>query len=133
MSTLRTGARTPFFADDITYYHNLATTNFSPIEDNPAVFTATQTDWYAKNGFLAMNATDNAGLLYVVTWNAFQVARLQANRTLVTDATVLGLLVPIPIYLASGDWVMTPIVKAYGTGVQEYISTVTYINIGIIR
>lgn len=133
MQTLRTGARTPFFTPDIVDYHNMAT-HFSPIDDLPAVPTLAEQsacEVFIKSGFLAMNATDNSGILYVVTWNEFQIHRTRANRALVTDVTVLGLCTPVRIYLASGDWTMTPIVKAFATTGQ--ITTVAYINVGLIR
>jgi len=133
MSTLRTGARTPFFATDITHYVSIALANFSPIEDQPAVFTATQEEIYTKNGFLAMNATDNSGLVYVITWNEFQIHRAQTNHALVADLAVLALCTPVAIYLASGDWTMTPIVKVFAGNNQTYPSTVVTINVGTIR
>ena len=129
MSTLRTGARTPFFATDITYYFTLGTGNFSPIEDAPVVFTASEEEVYIKNGFLAANATDTAGILYCITWNEFQIHR-QLN---LTNAQILALCTPVAIYLGAGDWTMTPIVKAYSTGDQNYTSAPAYINIGTIR
>jgi len=133
MSKLSTGARTPFFADNITFYGSIALANFSPIEDQPAVFTATQEEVYTKNGFLAMNATDNSGLVYVITWNEFQIHRAQTNHALVADLAVLALCTPVAIYLASGDWTMTPIVKVFADNDQTYPSTVVTLNIGTVR
>jgi len=130
MQTLRTGARTPFFATDITYYHNLAG-DFSPIENAPIAFTDTQEEVYIKSGFFVKNATDNTGFVNVVTWNEFQIHRQQSNRDLVTNIQVLALCTPVPIYLISGDWTETPIVKVFSTTGQ--VSTVTMINVGTIR
>ena len=133
MSKLRTGARTPFLGTDIVDYHDMAT-DFSPIDDLPAIPTLAEQSAYEvfmKSGFLAQNASDTAGLLSVVTWNEFQIHRTRANRLLVTDATVLALCTPVSIYLASGDWTMTPIVKAFATTGQ--VTTVTFINVGTIR
>ena len=135
MQTLRTGARTPFFATDIVDYHSMAT-HYSPIDDLPGVPTLAELSAYEvflKSGFLAANATDTAGLAYVVTWNEFQLHRQEANRDLVADVTVLALCAPVAIYLASGDWTMTPIVKIFATENQTYPTTVTYVNIGTIR
>ena len=135
MQTLRTGARTPFFATDIVDYHNMAT-HYSPIDDLPAIPTLAELSAYEvflKSGFLAANATDTAGLIYVVTWNEFQTHRQQSNINLVTDVQVLALCAPVAIYLASGDWTMTPIVKIFATDNQTYPTVVTYVNIGTIR
>jgi len=131
MQTLRTGARTPFFATDITYYHNLTVGDFSPIENQPAAFTDSEEEVYIKSGFLVKNATDTAGLVYVVTWNEFQIHRQQSNRNLVTNLQVLALCAPVVIYLTSGDWTETPIVKVFSTKGQ--VSTVSMINVGTIR
>jgi hypothetical protein len=133
MQTLRTGARTPFFATDITHYVSIATADFSPIEDQPAALTATQEELYTKSGFIVSNATDNSGVVYVITWNEFQIHRTQSNRALVTDLQVLALCTPIRIYLASGDWTMTPIVKVYADNNQTTPSTVVTINVGTVR
>jgi len=133
METLRTGARTPFFVSDITYYFTLGTGDFSPIEDVPAVLTETQEELYIKNGFIVSNATDTAGYVWCITWHEFQLHRLESNRDLVTNAQVLALCTPIQIYIASGYWTMTPIVKVYSTGDKQYTSEPAYINIGIIR
>ena len=130
MSTLRTGARTPFFATDVVDYHNLAT-HYSPVDDLPAIPTAAEESAYEvfmKSGFLAQNATDTAGLIYVITWNEFESHRLKR----LTDAQILALSDYVGIYLASGDWTMTPIVKIYATG-DEPASVVTFVNIGTIR
>ena len=131
MSTLRTGARTPFFATDITYYHNLAGGDFSPIENAPIAFTDTQEEVYIKSGFVVANATDTAGIVYCVTWEQYRTMRQQSNHTLVTNAQVIALCVPVQIYLASGDWTMTPVVKVFST--EEQYTTVVYINVGTIR
>ena len=134
MSTLRTGARTPFFATDITYYFDLTGGDFSPINNAPIAFTDTQEDVYIKNGFVVANATDDAGLVYCITWEQYQTVRQQSNRSLVTNIQVIALCVPVAIYLASGDWTMTPVVKVFQTTEQaEYPSTIDYINIGTIR
>jgi len=151
MDKLRTGARTPFFCTDITYYHNLAVSSFSPIEDIPDVFTDTEEDVYIKSGFLAANATDTAGVIYVITWNEYQIQRAQNNRTLVTNEQVLALCNGMQIYLAAGDWTMTPLVKVFGLEDEEPVflpkvgiggpewpgwpdvGVVEYINIGTIR
>jgi hypothetical protein len=133
MSKLRTGARTPFFASDIILYQNLALSNVSPIENQPAVYSDSEEDMFIKNGFLIANATDTAGLAYVVTWEQFQIVRTRQNRALVTNAQVLALCVPIAVYLASGDWCMTPIVKVFATTNQTYPTTVAYVNVGTVR
>ena len=133
MNTLRTGARTPFFATDIPTYYDLTADDFSPIEDLPGVPTLAELsacEVYIKSGFLVANATDDAGIVYVITWNEFQVHK----RHRYTDAQTLALCAPIQIYLASGDWTMTPVVKVFQTTEQaEYPSTIDYINIGTIR
>ena len=131
MSTLRTGARTPFFATNITHYHDLSG-DFSPIDNLPAALTDSAEDVYIKNGFLIKNATDTAGLVYVVTWEAFKLAWSRVNHDLVTRATVLATLVPVAVYLASGQWLECPVVKVQDT-VAPYASVVTYVNIGTIR
>ena len=133
MSTLRTGARTPFFATNISDYYNLTAADFSPIDALPGVPTLAELsacEVYIKNGFVVANATDDAGVVYVITWNDFQAHR----RHRYTDAQTLALCVPVAIYLASGDWTMTPVVKVFQTTEQaEYPSTIDYINIGTIR
>jgi hypothetical protein len=133
MSKLITGARMPFFVTDIVNYYTLAAVDFSPIDDTPAIFSATEEDLYIKNGFMFYNATDNSGIAYVVTWNEFQIHRQQQNRALVTNAQVLALCTPVAVYLASGDWCMTPVVKVFNIQNGQYLSTVTMINIGTIR
>ena len=133
MATLRTGARVPFFSSDITHYHALATTDFSPIEDAGGTFSATETDVFIKNGFVVFNATDTAGLVYVITWEEFQTHRQQSNRSLVTDATVLGLCTLVAVYVPSGGAVFTPVVKVFAGDDGSYASAVTHINIGTIR
>ncbi len=133
MDQLRTGARMPFLGTDITHYVDLAASDFSPIENQPAALTDTQEDVYIKNGFIAENATDTAGLLYVVTWNEFQIHRQRSNRALVTNTQVLALCTPIQVYVASGSYCMTPLVKVYATTDQSYPSVVTKVNILTIR
>ena len=133
MTTLRTGARVPFFSSDITHYHALATTDFSPIEDAGGTFSATQTDVFIKNGFIVFNATDTAGLVYVVTWEEFQTHRQQSNKSLVTDTAVLALCTPVAVYVPSGSAAFTPVVKVFADNDGTYTSTVTHINIGTIR
>jgi hypothetical protein len=153
MDTLITAARTPFFCTDITYYHDLLLSDFSPIEDIPDVFTDTEEEVYIKNGFLASNASDTAGIIYVITWEEFQIHRTQSNRLLVTNLQVLDLCAGIAIYLTSGAWTMTPLVKVFmiegeepvflpkvGIGPDwpewpDWVGTVPieYINIGTIR
>ena len=133
MDTLRTGARTPFFATDITHYHDLTAGDFDPIGDTPDTLSDTQEDVFIHNGFLVKNATDDAGLVYVVTWNEFEVHRTQSNMSLVTYFQVLALCTPIAVYLPSGGWCETPVVKVYATSDQTYPSTVEIINIGTIR
>lgn len=129
MSTLRTGARTPFFASDITHYHNLSAANFSPLEDTGDTFSASEEDLFIKNGFLLMNATDNAGLVKIITWEEFQAKKADSNKSLVTNAAVLALCTGVTVYVPSGGWVYTPIVKAF-TGAPTTVATV---NIGTIR
>jgi len=131
MQTLRTGARTPFFATNITHYHDLAG-DFSPIDNLPAALTDSAEDVYIKNGFLVKNATDNAGLVYVVTKEAFELAWSRVNKALVTRITVLATLVPVAVYLTSGQWLECPVVKVQDT-VAPYASTVLLINVGTIR
>jgi len=132
MSTLRTGARTPFFATNITNYHSLAS-DFSPIDNSPAVYSDSEEDVYIKNGFLIKNATDTAGLLYVVTWETFEAAWSGVNQALVTRATVLATINPVDVYLASGQWLECPVVKVFATDDQSFPSVVTHINVGTIR
>jgi hypothetical protein len=133
MSTLITGARTPFFVTDITYYFTLGTGDFSPIEDVPVALTATEEDLYIKNGFVVSNATDTAGYAWCITWDEFQIHRQASNRDLVTNLQVLALCAPVRIYLTAGAWTMTPIVKVYSTGDKSYTSEPAYINVGTIR
>jgi len=133
MQTLRTGARTPFFATDITHYVTVATAAFSPIEDAPAAFTASAEETYIKSGFIIMNASATAGLARCITWQEFQLHRLRSNRDLVTDTQVLALCTPVAIYLSESQWTMTPIVKVFAGNDQTYPSTVTYINVGTVR
>ena len=132
MNTQRTGARTPFFCDDITHYVSVAAADFSPIENVPAG-TLVREDTYIKNGFLAMNATATAGLLYCITWQEFQLHRLRSNRNLVTNTQVLALCTPVAIYVSECNWTMTPIVKIFAGTNQTYPTTVVTVNIGTIR
>jgi len=133
MSELRTGARTPFFATDCTHYFTLGTGNFDPINDLPNALTATQEDVYIKNGFLVSNATDTAGYVWCVTWNEYQMHRLQSNKTLLTNVQILALCTPMRIYLTSGSFTMTPVVMVYSTGDKDYTSEPAYLNIWTIR
>jgi hypothetical protein len=146
MDKLRTGARTPFFCTDITFYVDLTASAFSPIEDVPVAFTDSEEEVYIKSGFLACNATDTAGLLYVITWNEYQVWRTQSNRALVTNEQVLAMCNSIPLYLPSGEWTGTPLVKIFDAieepeflprvgipGGWPVIFPIVYVNIGTIR
>jgi len=133
MAKLRTNVRTPFFVTNITYYFTLGTGNFSPIDDVPDTFTDSEEEVYIKSGFLAKNATDDSGYLWCVTWEEYQIHRTQQNIDLVTNVQVLALCTPIQIYLSSGEWTGTPIVKVYSTGDKDYTSELAYINIGTIR
>ena len=132
MNALRTGARTPFLCTDITHYVVLGVSDFSPIEDAPAVFTDTQEELYIKNGFLASNASDDAGYIYCITWNEFQIHRTQSNNSLLTNLQVLALCTPVAIYIASGQWCETPLVKVYST-YDQYMTEISHINVGTIR
>lgn len=118
MTTLRTGARVPFFSSDITHYHDLSTTDFSPIEDTGGTFSATQTDVFIKNGFIVFNATDTAGLVYVITWEEFQTHRQQSNKSLVSDTAVLALCTPVAVFVPGGGAVFTPVVKVFAGNAQ---------------
>jgi hypothetical protein len=133
MQTLQSGVRTPFLATDCTHYFTLGTGNFSPIDDTPDVLTATQEDVFIKNGFLVSNATDTAGYAWCVTWEEYQMHRLRSNKALVTNAQILALCTPIRIYLTSGGFTMTPVVKVYSTGDKNYTSEPAYINVWTIR
>jgi hypothetical protein len=110
----------------------LGTGDFSPIEDSPVVFTATQEELYIKNGFLINNASDTAGYAYCITWEEFQIHRQQSNHALVTNLQVLALCTPIQIYLTSGEWIDTPIVKVYST-YDKYMTEISHCNVGTIR
>jgi hypothetical protein len=132
MSTLRTGARTPFFATNISNYHSLAAI-FSPIDNSPAAYSDSEEEVYIKNGFLIKNATANAGLAYVVTWETFEAAWSRVNHHLVTKATVLATINPVAVYLTSGQWLECPVVKVHATSDQAFPTTITYINVGTIR
>ena len=130
MQTLSGGAKVPFFCDDIPYYFDLTSGNFSPIEDAPVAFDATTTDIYIKNGFLVKNATENAGYIYAVTWRQYKNDGQNSLNDMFTGAAI----VPRQIYLLGGEWTMTPVVKVFAADDdQEYDSTVTTINIGTIR
>jgi len=133
MAKLRTNARTPFFVTNITHYIVLGTGDFSPIDNLPAALTDTEEEVYIKNGFLAKNATDDNGYLWCVTWEEYQTHRTQQNIDLVTNAQVLALCTPIQIYLESGEWTGTPIVKVYSTADKDYWSGLSHVNIGTIR
>lgn len=152
MDKLRTGVRTPFFCTDITFYLDLLSGSFSPIEDIPVVFTETEEEVYIKSGFLASNAGDYAGFIYVVTWNEYQIHRTQNNRALVTNAQVLALCNAMAVFLESGKWTATPLVKVFGLEIPVYMphklmigqdpfpfpdppteSYIEFINIGTIR
>ena len=130
--TLRTGAETPFFCTDITHYVVLGTGDFSPIEDSPDTFSATEEDVYIKNGFLINNASDTAGYAYCITWEEFQMRRQVSNRSLVNNAGVLALCTPVRIYLASGEWCPTPLVKVYST-YDKFMTEISHCNVGTIR
>jgi hypothetical protein len=132
MNRLRTGARTPFFCTDITHYVVLGVSDFSPIEDAPAAFIATQEEVYIKSGFLAKNASDDAGYIYCITWEEFETQRTQSNRALLTNAQILALCTPMRVYLPSGGWCETPLVKVYST-YDQYMTEISHVNIGTIR
>ena len=136
MTTLRTGARTPFFASDITDYHDLTSGDFSPIEDmsaTPTLAELSACDVFIKNGFLVQNASSAGGLISVITWTEFQIHRSQSNKSLVDDEAVLALCTPVSVYTASGDFVLTPVVKVFATDDQTSPSVIETIGIGTIR
>jgi hypothetical protein len=132
VQNLRTGARLPFFCTDITYYRVLGLGDFSPIEDVPDTFSASEDDLYIKSGFLVSNASDTAGCIYCVTWEEFQMHRSRSNRDLVTNLAVLALCTPISVYVASGKWLETPVVKVFST-YDKYMTEISHINVGTIR
>jgi len=132
MDKLITGARTPFFCTDITHYVVLGISDFSPIENVPNALTDTQEEVYIKNGFLACNASDTSGYIYCITWNEFKIHQQQSNKTLLTNANILALCTPVQIYLTSGEWCATPLVKVYST-YDKYMTQVSHVNIGTIR
>ena len=133
--TLRGGAATPFFVEDIIAYQSVATTDYSPIATYQASAKA-QTDKQTldkqiKNGFLVKNATDSAGYLYVITWSQFENYRRQHKGTTAASWSLSGF-TPQRIDLGANEWCATPVVKVYANNTGSYTSTVTAINVGTI-
>lgn len=133
--TLRGGAATPFFVEDIIAYQSIATTDYSPIATYQAsakAQTDAQTLWkQIKNGFLVKNATDSAGYIYAITWSQFETYRRQHKGTTEASWSLAGF-TPQRIDLGAGEWVATPLVKVYANNTGSYNSTVTAINVGTI-
>jgi len=119
----RTGANLPLWVEDITYYFDLTTDDFSPLEDAPEAFTDSREELYIKNGFAVCNATEDAGVVLVITLWQYQHNHYD-----------LATLVPVPVFLMPGDWVMTPVVKVFQSEGQDLVyALVETINVGIIR
>jgi hypothetical protein len=49
-----------------------------------------------------------------------------------TNLAVLALCAPVRIYLTSGEWCPTPLVKVYST-YDEFMTEVSHVNVGTIR
>lgn len=130
-----TGRQIPFWFEDILNYASIATTDFDPIATYQAGSMASadlsKLNMYVKGGFGVKNATDNSGYIYAVTWAQFQTYLNQNKGVLPASWTLAGI-VPRQIFLAAGEWCVTPIVKVFKDNDGTYASTVVTINTGRI-
>jgi hypothetical protein len=130
-----TGRQIPFWFEDILDYASIATTDFDPIATyvggSKATSDLSKLNKYIKGGFGVKNATDNSGYIYAVTWAQFQ-DYISTNRGVVPANYTLAGIVPRQIFLASGEWCLTPIVKVFKDNDGTYASTVATINTGRI-
>jgi hypothetical protein len=98
----------------------IATEDIDPITSSS--FTASEKDLLISNGFAVCNVADAAGIVYAVTY--FQYMK---NKYSLTG------LIPRKIALAAGDWCLTPVVKIFAGNHASYATTVTALNIGVIK
>lgn len=98
----------------------IATVDIDPLTSED--FTDAEVALLTENGFAVCNTGDDTGTLYAVTY--FQYMR---NKKSLTG------IVPRKITLASGDWCLTPVIKVFAGDDANYATTVTAVNIGIIR
>ena len=89
------------------------TTDFSPIEDAGGTFSATQTDVFIKNGFIVFNATDTAGLVYVVTWEEFQTHQATEQQVACDRYCGIGTMYSVAVYVPSGRRSIYSVVKVF--------------------
>jgi len=119
MTKFKNGAQMPLYFEDIDYV-SVATANYSPSE-NESLSAALKAK-YMQSGFIVMNCTSDLAYVYAITWEQYR-----ANKNSLTG------LEPKQLYAASGDVVYTPLVKVYAGNDATYPSTMTMLNIGIIK
>jgi hypothetical protein len=131
---LRGGGRYPFWFENITDYYDLSSGNFDPVGDYQASGMTDADEsvmWsYVKNGFGVKNATDDSGILKVVTWSDFD-AYVKANKDMTAADYVMASITTRTVQLSAGEWCVTPIVKVYEYD-ETSVSTILTINIGRI-
>lgn len=142
----RDGSQEPLWFESIGDYTSIATADFDPIAtfqagDTTSLSRRSTMNKYIKSGFGVKNATDNSGVIYAITWQQFDDYR-KANKAIEDSHKTTGVtptnydlsgLTPVEIQLAAGEWCVTPLIKVFADNDATYKSTVTTINIGIIK
>lgn len=113
---LASGANLPEFVDDI-YYANVATADFSPLEDP----SPTVGDIDSFKGFLVRPQAD--GNLYGITWRQYEKAG---------KPTSLSALVPVLVTCTANQWIECVYVKVFAGNDATYPTTASPLNIGVI-
>ena len=119
MEKFKNGAQMPLWFEDIEYV-SVATANYSPSEDES--LSEANVAKYVQSGFVVMNCGDDAGYVEAITWEQYR-----ANSLSLTGLT------PRKLYAASMDVVYTPIVKVYAADDVTYPSSISTLNIGIVK
>jgi hypothetical protein len=112
------GTPFPLYFEDMDY-ESIVTLPYTPIED---LLDNAYTSLDIRTGFCAMNATDEAGYFYAITWNKYI-----ANNKSFTGLT------PQKLYAAAYDWVYTPLAKIYSSSDDTYPSTITVIQVAFLQ
>src|SRR5512133_1827594 len=114
---LLNGSDYPAFVDDILYV-NVATADFSPIEDpSPSIPSLD-----AYKGFLVRPQAD--GNFYGITYTQW----VRAGRPVALTA-----LVPVLITVSANQWLECPMVKIFAANDATYPCTANPLNIGVIH
>lgn len=129
------GFSLPLWFKDFLGYQGIATTAYDPIATYQASAKTTTNEATLnvaiKGGFAVKNATENAGVIYAVTLTQFE-DYLALNKGITKANWSLTGITPRAIYLAAGEWALTPLVKVYAGNHGAYPSTVVTINVARI-